>query len=90
MTVKTQRTALVTGANRGIGYEVAKELARKGLRVLLTGRDRAAVAAAAGLRRDRPHPALPRDGRCAPRAGTRFLSGGPPCPRCAISSSEEE
>jgi NAD(P)-dependent dehydrogenase (short-subunit alcohol dehydrogenase family) len=33
-------TALVTGANRGIGLEVARELARRGLRVLLGSRDR--------------------------------------------------
>jgi NAD(P)-dependent dehydrogenase (short-subunit alcohol dehydrogenase family) len=50
--MKDRRTALVTGANRGIGHEVAKELARKGLRVLLTGKDPAATAeAAAELRR---------------------------------------
>ncbi len=50
--MKTPRTALVTGANRGIGYEVAKELARMGMRVILTGRDPAAVAKAAeALRR---------------------------------------
>lgn len=50
--MKTQRTALVTGANRGIGYEVAKELARAGKRVILTGRDAAAAAKAAeALRR---------------------------------------
>ncbi len=50
--LKTHRTALVTGANRGIGYEVAKELARTGMRVILTGRDPVAVAKAAeALRR---------------------------------------
>lgn len=50
--MKTRRTALVTGANRGIGYEVAKELARMGMRAILTGRDAAAVAKAAeALRR---------------------------------------
>jgi NAD(P)-dependent dehydrogenase (short-subunit alcohol dehydrogenase family) len=45
--VKTRRTALITGGNRGIGYEVAQELARAGLRVVLTGRAPAAVAEAA-------------------------------------------
>ena len=46
-----QRTALVTGANRGIGLEVCRQLAAKGLRVILTARDRArADAAAASLR----------------------------------------
>ena len=31
--------ALVTGANRGLGLEVCRQLARKGLRVILTSRD---------------------------------------------------
>ena len=49
-----QRTALVTGANRGIGLEVCRQLADRGLRVILTARDRArADAAAASLRGDR-------------------------------------
>jgi NAD(P)-dependent dehydrogenase (short-subunit alcohol dehydrogenase family) len=46
-----RRVALVTGANRGIGLEVCRQLAAQGLRVVLTGRDRGtAEAAAAGLR----------------------------------------
>ena len=41
--------ALVTGANRGIGLEVARQLGRDGMRVLLGSRDRArGEAAAAG------------------------------------------
>src|SRR5947209_18810367 len=37
MTVR--RTALVTGGNRGLGFEACRELAREGLRVVMTGRD---------------------------------------------------
>lgn len=41
------RTALVTGANRGIGLEVCRQLARSGTRVLLGARDPAKGEAAA-------------------------------------------
>ncbi|MEW9552407.1 SDR family NAD(P)-dependent oxidoreductase [Nonomuraea sp. NPDC050783] len=53
MTDKTPAkvTALVTGANKGIGYEVAAGLAREGMTVLLGSRDRErGEAAAARLR----------------------------------------
>lgn len=33
------RTALVTGANRGLGLEIARQLAACGATVVLTGRD---------------------------------------------------
>ncbi|HUX12871.1 MAG TPA: SDR family NAD(P)-dependent oxidoreductase [Spirochaetia bacterium] len=42
-----QKTALVTGANRGIGFETATQLARRGLRVVLTARDEKKGLAAA-------------------------------------------
>ena len=35
------RTAIVTGANRGVGREIAKQLVRLGNRVILTSRDEA-------------------------------------------------
>ncbi|MFI6596491.1 SDR family NAD(P)-dependent oxidoreductase [Nonomuraea sp. NPDC050536] len=47
------RTCLVTGANRGIGLEVARELAAAGDTVILTARDlRKAEKAVAGIRGD--------------------------------------
>lgn len=49
------RIALVTGANRGLGFEIAAALARAGARVLIGCRDRArADAALAGLRARAP------------------------------------
>jgi len=41
------RTALITGATRGIGLEIAKQLGAAGFKVFLTGRDAKALAAAA-------------------------------------------
>ncbi len=42
----TQRTAFVTGGNRGIGLAVCRALAERGLHVIVGARDRAAGAAA--------------------------------------------
>jgi NAD(P)-dependent dehydrogenase (short-subunit alcohol dehydrogenase family) len=39
--------ALVTGSSRGIGFEVGKQLAARGYRVIVTSRDEKAAAAAA-------------------------------------------
>ncbi len=51
--------ALVTGAGRGLGFEIARALAQAGAAVWLNGRDAAALQAAAdALNRDAPpHPA---------------------------------
>lgn len=50
--MKNQRTALVTGANKGIGFEVARELARMGWRVFLGARNQEAGRTAAEKLRD--------------------------------------
>jgi NAD(P)-dependent dehydrogenase (short-subunit alcohol dehydrogenase family) len=44
---RRRRVALVTGANRGIGKEIARQLAKAGLHVVLAARDPAKAAAAA-------------------------------------------
>src|SRR3954462_6716319 len=44
--------ALVTGGNRGIGLEVCRQLAARGLRVILTARDPAKAETAASTLRD--------------------------------------
>jgi NAD(P)-dependent dehydrogenase (short-subunit alcohol dehydrogenase family) len=50
---KEQRIALVTGANKGIGFEVARDLARKGFHVFLGARnEKAGEAAAEKLRKE--------------------------------------
>jgi NAD(P)-dependent dehydrogenase (short-subunit alcohol dehydrogenase family) len=51
--MRNAKTALVTGANKGIGFEVARELARMGLRVFLGARNvQAGRAAAEKLKAD--------------------------------------
>lgn len=43
----TKRVAVVTGANRGIGFETCRQLAKREIRVILTSRDQAKGKAAA-------------------------------------------
>ena len=47
----TSKVALITGANRGIGLETARELGERGIRLVLGSRDRAKGEAAAALLR---------------------------------------
>lgn len=46
--------ALITGANRGIGYAIAKELAESGYDVLIAGRNKSAISQAAKQLRATP------------------------------------
>ena len=39
MNNKTMQTALITGANQGIGFEIAHQLLKKGFHVIISGRD---------------------------------------------------
>lgn len=47
----TQKVALITGANKGLGLEIARQLAKQGLTVLVAGRDLSKAEAAASTLR---------------------------------------
>lgn len=52
MQVSKERIALVTGANKGLGFETCRQLGQRGYRVLLTSRDAERGQAAARSLRD--------------------------------------
>ena len=37
--IDDKKVALITGANKGIGYEIANQLGQKGFHVVITARD---------------------------------------------------
>ena len=47
-----EKIALITGANKGLGFEMARQLGQAGVRVLLAARDSAKGEAAAAKLRD--------------------------------------
>jgi NAD(P)-dependent dehydrogenase (short-subunit alcohol dehydrogenase family) len=53
VTDNAKRVALITGANRGLGLETSRQLLAKGLHVVLTGRDNAALERAASTLAER-------------------------------------
>ena len=72
------KTALVTGASRGIGASIAQELAREGVHVCLAARDRARLdEVAAEHRRASPAatapPSLPATCASPPRCRPRSM-----------------
>jgi len=67
------KTALVTGASKGIGYAIAAGLVAEGARVVLAARDEAGVLAAAERLSDGPGEALAIAGDVSSAKGVRGL-----------------
>ena len=68
-----ETVVLITGATDGLGRGVARDLAARGARVLLHGRDRAKLAALGDELGGAPHaswPTSPRSTRSAPSPPT--------------------
>ncbi|WP_336054617.1 SDR family oxidoreductase [Streptomyces sp. CA2R101] len=99
----TDRTYLVTGATRGLGFATARELVADGANVVLTGRTEESAAAAAaalgeralGVAADNADPQGP--GRLVAAARERFgrldgvlISVGGPPPGGALDNTDEQ
>lgn len=73
MNASSARTVLITGANKGIGYEIARQLGAAGLRIWLGARNAEAGEAAAATLREGGA-----DVRAVPTCSTRRRSPPPP------------
>ena len=79
---RAKRIALVTGANKGIGFEVVRQLVREGFRVFLAARDeKAGEAAAEKLRAEA--------GRAEDKANVAFIKIDISSPESIKSAAEE-
>jgi NAD(P)-dependent dehydrogenase (short-subunit alcohol dehydrogenase family) len=76
MTDQPRKTAVVTGGNSGIGYETARALAQRGWRIVVTGRNAAALErAAAAIAAETGAPVAARRGDFTSLASVRALAG---------------